>query len=128
MPSCGKAAASTALPQPPNTSQKVPKNSAASFRDINPSIRRVTDCLLNETRDWVIVQALQTRSHRWTPQWGVHFCCSSPASVAGRQRDGDALFGELIPDELEVLILRDRNWAGVGFALDLARWVLHVGF
>src|ERR1700730_18091892 len=37
MPSCGKAAASTALPQPPNTSQKVPKNSATSFRDINPS-------------------------------------------------------------------------------------------
>src|ERR1700731_4321311 len=37
MPSCGKAAASTALPQPPNTSKKVPKNSATSFRDINPS-------------------------------------------------------------------------------------------
>jgi hypothetical protein len=27
----GKAAASTALPQPPNTSQKVPKNSAKNF-------------------------------------------------------------------------------------------------
>src|ERR1700730_3355903 len=37
MPSCGKAAASTALPQPPNTSQKVPKNSAVSLRDINLS-------------------------------------------------------------------------------------------
>src|SRR5271155_1936333 len=31
MPTCGKAAASTALPQPPRTSQKVPMNSAASF-------------------------------------------------------------------------------------------------
>ena len=29
MPSDGKAAASTALPQPPSTSQKVPRNSAA---------------------------------------------------------------------------------------------------
>src|SRR5215472_544029 len=29
MPTCGKAAAKTALPQPPNTSQKVPRNSAA---------------------------------------------------------------------------------------------------
>jgi hypothetical protein len=26
-----------ALPQPPNTSQKVPKNPAASFQDIKPS-------------------------------------------------------------------------------------------
>src|SRR5690606_19639610 len=31
MPTSGKAAASTALPQPPSTSQKVPKNSAAYF-------------------------------------------------------------------------------------------------
>jgi hypothetical protein len=31
MPSSGKAAASTALPQPPKTSQKVPKNSADSL-------------------------------------------------------------------------------------------------
>src|SRR5579883_3521215 len=31
MPSCGKAAASTALPQPPRTSQNVPRNSAAIF-------------------------------------------------------------------------------------------------
>src|ERR1700684_2191047 len=31
MPRCGKPAASTALPQPPKTSQKVPKNSAARF-------------------------------------------------------------------------------------------------
>ena len=30
MPSWGKAADSTALPQPPNTSQKVPTNSAAA--------------------------------------------------------------------------------------------------
>src|ERR1700684_1598254 len=37
MPSSGKPAASTALPQPPKTSQKVPKNSAASFRDIDLS-------------------------------------------------------------------------------------------
>ena len=40
MPTCGKAAASTALPQPPRTSQKVPKNSAASLRDTDePSDR-----------------------------------------------------------------------------------------
>src|SRR5688572_12677530 len=31
MPTCGKAEASTALPQPPNVSQKVPIASAASF-------------------------------------------------------------------------------------------------
>src|SRR5579863_10310331 len=31
IPTWGKAAASTALPQPPSTSQKVPMNSAASF-------------------------------------------------------------------------------------------------
>ena len=31
MPSCGNAAASTALPQPPKVSQKVPRNSAESF-------------------------------------------------------------------------------------------------
>ena len=33
MPTSGKAAASTALPQPPSTSQKVPMNSAARRRD-----------------------------------------------------------------------------------------------
>src|ERR1700691_5759969 len=32
IPTCGNAAARTALPQPPRTSQKVPMNSAASFR------------------------------------------------------------------------------------------------
>jgi hypothetical protein len=31
MPTWGNAAASTALPQPPKTSQNVPMNSAASF-------------------------------------------------------------------------------------------------
>src|SRR5690349_10178325 len=31
MPTAGNAAASTALPQPPSTSQSVPKNSAVSF-------------------------------------------------------------------------------------------------
>ena len=31
MPTCGNAAASTALPQPPSTSQNVPINSAANF-------------------------------------------------------------------------------------------------
>src|SRR3954468_7014383 len=41
MPTCGKAAAITALPQPPNTSQKVPSSSAASFfaRGIGRSFR-----------------------------------------------------------------------------------------
>ena len=34
IPSSGKAAASTALPQPPSTSQNVPMNSAASFFDM----------------------------------------------------------------------------------------------
>jgi hypothetical protein len=33
MPTPGKAAASTALPQPPNTSQKVPMNSAPNRFD-----------------------------------------------------------------------------------------------
>src|SRR5271154_4315222 len=36
MPSCGNAAARTALPHPPNTSQKVPRNSAVSFLVIDP--------------------------------------------------------------------------------------------
>src|SRR4051812_39049530 len=31
MPTCGKAAARTALPQPPNTNHMVPKNSADNF-------------------------------------------------------------------------------------------------
>src|SRR5258705_8960959 len=31
MPTCGNAAASTALPQPPKTSQSVPRNSAVIF-------------------------------------------------------------------------------------------------
>src|SRR5688572_7231023 len=31
IPTCGKAAASTALPHPPSTSQRVPKNSAEAF-------------------------------------------------------------------------------------------------
>src|SRR6185437_14824613 len=35
MPRSGMAAASTALPQPPRTSQNVPMNSAASLRDIS---------------------------------------------------------------------------------------------
>src|ERR1700749_436882 len=35
IPSCGKAAASTADPHPPSTSQAVPMNSAASFLSIN---------------------------------------------------------------------------------------------
>src|SRR6185295_6380952 len=34
MPTSGKAAARTALPQPPSTNQNVPMNSAASFFDI----------------------------------------------------------------------------------------------
>ncbi len=38
MPSCGKAAASTALPQPPKTSQKVPIISANPRRTIGMSI------------------------------------------------------------------------------------------
>ena len=33
MPTCGNAAESTALPQPPKTSQKVPKNSAETRLD-----------------------------------------------------------------------------------------------
>jgi hypothetical protein len=33
MPTSGKVAASTALPHPPSTSQKVPMNSAARRRD-----------------------------------------------------------------------------------------------
>jgi hypothetical protein len=34
MPTFGKPAASTALPQPPNTNQKVPSTSAMTRRDI----------------------------------------------------------------------------------------------
>src|ERR1700677_3132225 len=37
IPSCGKAAASTAEPHPPRTSQAVPMNSAASLRVKNAS-------------------------------------------------------------------------------------------
>src|ERR1700752_2493351 len=33
MPNCGNSAASTALPQPPNTSQKVPRHSAIARLD-----------------------------------------------------------------------------------------------
>src|SRR6266480_3751395 len=38
IPRLGKAAANTAAPQPPNTSQKVPKNSATTRRDMSLSI------------------------------------------------------------------------------------------
>src|SRR4051794_4385118 len=43
MPTCGKAAASTAAPQPPSTSQAVPRNSAVSLfaRSIASSRRRM---------------------------------------------------------------------------------------
>jgi hypothetical protein len=41
MPKRGNAAASTALPQPPSTSQKVPMNSAASFL-----VKGITDSCL----------------------------------------------------------------------------------
>ena len=49
MPSCGKAAARTALPHPPNVSQKVPKNSATERRTVSwsndpPTRIRGGDC------------------------------------------------------------------------------------
>src|SRR5689334_1815581 len=42
MPSSGKPAASTALPQPPNTSQNVPRNSANNFLDMIASSQNET--------------------------------------------------------------------------------------
>src|SRR5215813_629379 len=40
IPRLGKAAASTAAPQPPKTSQNVPKNSATTRRDVSLSMGR----------------------------------------------------------------------------------------
>src|SRR4051812_32105761 len=37
IPSCGNAAARTALPHPPSTSQNVPRNSAVSFENMKSS-------------------------------------------------------------------------------------------
>src|SRR6185436_9441732 len=52
MPSCGNAAASTALPHPPRTSHNVPRNSAETFDNINIplavcclELQRVSDVL-----------------------------------------------------------------------------------
>ena len=42
MPTLGKAAASTALPHPPRTSQNVPIDSAASLGNIRASLRWIT--------------------------------------------------------------------------------------
>lgn len=39
MPTCGNAAANTALPQPPSTSQNVPRNSADSFANMTPPLK-----------------------------------------------------------------------------------------
>src|SRR3954462_6345808 len=41
MPTFGKAAASTALPHPPSTSQNVPMNSADSFENTAPLLPRI---------------------------------------------------------------------------------------
>src|SRR6188474_544922 len=62
IPSCGKAAASTALPQPPNTSQAVPRNSALSFFPISDSYPCSPASLLrreNATFHWIMVLRLQ---------------------------------------------------------------------
>src|SRR5262245_9595782 len=49
-----------------------------------------------------------------------------PPSVAGGQREAEALFLELLPEPLEPLILREREWPAVALALELSRRVLDV--
>jgi hypothetical protein len=48
IPSFGKPAASTALPHPPKTSQKVPKNSAPNF--FESGIEKAPEFKVNETK------------------------------------------------------------------------------
>src|SRR3546814_152165 len=48
-------------------------------------------------------------------------------SVAGRQGQCESLLCECVPNELEPLVLRQRDRTAVAFALKLARRVFHIG-
>src|SRR5262245_47896450 len=42
------------------------------------------------------------------------------------QGNADAFFCELIPYPLEVLVIRERDWAGIAVTLHFSWWILHV--
>src|SRR5262245_25005251 len=46
--------------------------------------------------------------------------------VTSRHRNIEALFAEFISQPLELLIFRDFNRTGVGFALKFARWIFYI--
>jgi hypothetical protein len=46
--------------------------------------------------------------------------------VAGRQGKRQAFLFQFIPDPLELLVLRQSNWAGVSLALQFAEDISHM--
>src|SRR5690242_18611953 len=83
MPSCGKAAASTALPHPPNVNQNVPKNSAPIRRDL--SMGFLTFVVLDRGSLLKSVNGPQLKSVRWSPATAVRRIRSR--SAARRSED-----------------------------------------
>src|SRR5262249_45146151 len=47
--------------------------------------------------------------------------------VAGRQRNLNAFLGQLIPNPLELLVVRKRDWSGIAVALHFTRRVINIG-
>src|SRR6185437_2364752 len=67
MPRSGMAAASTALPHPPRTSQNVPINSAASLRDIS-MVESPVDEIAPSNAGW---QSIHLQTIRWQLAFGL---------------------------------------------------------
>src|SRR6516164_2516475 len=64
---------------------------------------------------------------RATPDDRLSKVAIPPASIARWQRDVDAFLRKLLPDPLELLIVRDRDRTGIAEALEFPRRVIDVG-
>src|SRR5512134_2512958 len=107
MPTSGNAAASTALPQPPRTNQKVPRNSAASFAPIDPS-----SSLRLRLGSWL------ARTTRWH-EGGYEPCLVGGVASRGRGvvlRQAPA--GEAKAERAAVVALAHRPRAGRPFDVE----------